>query len=63
MPIGPADPDATDRYLREVMGLTDEGMEDLRRRAAESKRSEAALNEAPQDESKQKPGRPKHDRR
>lgn len=38
-PIGPANPDKTDEYLRDVMGVTDEGMELLTRRAEEKRKA------------------------
>ena len=42
MPLGPADPDATDQYLREVMGCTDEMLEEL----SKQKREEDAAKQA-----------------
>lgn len=40
MPLGPADPDMTDVFLREVMGCTDEMLEQLSRDAARRRAAE-----------------------
>jgi len=59
MPLGPADPDATARWLRDVGGLDDEGLAELDERAAAKKaRKEAEASNAnakPKQKPKPKP--------